>query len=103
MRLTERAETAAFREDFRTWVAAHRPRRDGLDGMPGWARAWQRRLFDAGWLMPAWAPEYGGRSATAEQEMAYFEEVARANIQRGYNGQGLSVVAPALLVHGNPQ
>src|SRR6516225_1779803 len=98
MRLTERPETAVFREEFRAWTATNRPGPEEMADvprstghLPEWARAWQRRLFDAGWLMPAWTPEYGGRNATGEQEMAYFEEVARADIQRGYNGQGLSV------------
>ena len=32
-----------------------------------WAREWQRTLFDAGWLVPGWPPELGGRNAIARR------------------------------------
>ena len=46
--------------------------------MPEWAREWQRALFDAGWLVPGWPPELGGRNATPTQQMIYFEEIVAA-------------------------
>jgi alkylation response protein AidB-like acyl-CoA dehydrogenase len=68
--------------------------------LPDWARAWQRRLFDAGWLVPGWPPELGGRNANAVQQMIYFEEMAAGEIPRSLNPQGLSIVTPSIVDHG---
>ena len=110
MKLSEDTSTETFRGELRTWLEANRPKPEEITErprstghLPDWARAWQRRLFDSGWLMPAWPSEHGGRSASAEEELAYFEEVARAHVHRTYNSQGLVVVAPTLLVYGNEQ
>ena len=48
--------------------------------IPEWAREWQRKLFDNGWLVPGWPPEYGGRNATPVQQMVYFEEFANLGV-----------------------
>ena len=45
--------------------------------LPDWARAWQRTLFDAGWLVPGWPPELGGRNASPVEQMIYFEEFSK--------------------------
>jgi len=102
------ATVEAFRQEYRTWLAANRPTAADLADaplstghIPEWARAWQQQQFDAGWLMPAWEPARGGRNATPSEEMAYFEELARSEVQRTANSQGLVVVAPALLAYGD--
>ena len=71
MHLNHDAETEAFREDFLTWVDANLPTPEEMADpilstahLPPWAAQWQRTMFDAGWLMPGWSPEYGGRNAT---------------------------------------
>ena len=71
--------------------------------IPEWARRWQRKLFDNGWLVPGWPPEHGGRNATAVQQMVYFEELTRLGVPRSCNPQGLSIIAPSLLDHGTPE
>ena len=71
--------------------------------LPPWAKDWQRRLFDAGWLVPGWPPELGGRNATPVQTMVYFEELARRRIPRALNPQGLGIVAPSILDHGTDE
>jgi alkylation response protein AidB-like acyl-CoA dehydrogenase len=71
--------------------------------MPDWAREWQRTLFDAGWLVPGWPPELGGRNATPRQQMIYFEEFARLDIPRSLNPQGLGIIAPSILDFGTPE
>jgi alkylation response protein AidB-like acyl-CoA dehydrogenase len=97
-------ETEAFRAEFLDWAMANMPspeeRTDPVLSsahLPAWAQAWQRRLFDAGWLVPGWPPEYGGRNATAIQQLVYFEEIARQQIPRGFNPQGMSIIAPSII------
>jgi len=97
-----RAELVAWLEDNappREVLAA--PKRSSADLQP-WARAWQRRLFDAGWLVPGWPPELGGRNASAGEQMIYFEELKRREIPRSLNPQGLGIIAPSLRDAGTP-
>src|ERR1700722_3144764 len=98
-----------FRAGFVAWLDANRPSNAEMQEdpprntahAPGWARRWQRRLFDAGWLVPGWPPELGGRNATAVQQMVYFEELARDGVPRTTNPQGLSIIAPSILEFGS--
>ena len=58
--------------------------------LPDWARDWQRRLFDAGWLVPGWPPELGGRNATPIAADDLLRGDARAARSRAaLNPQGL--------------
>ena len=99
-----------FREELVSWLAANAPSREVLltpkrssaDLQP-WSRAWQRRLFDAGWLVPGWPPELGGRHASAGEQMIYFEEMTRREIPRSLNPQGLGIIAPSLRDAGTPE
>jgi alkylation response protein AidB-like acyl-CoA dehydrogenase len=107
VRLRYRDEDEEFRRQLREWLGANAPpehqfREAKLSSahLPDWARAWQRRLFDAGWLVPGWPPELGGRDATAVQQMIYFEEMAAGEIPRSLNPQGLSIVTPSIVDHG---
>ena len=100
--------TEAFRGEFRRWLADNLPTAEDMvppprssADLPPWARAWQRRLFDAGWLVPGWPPERGGRNATPVQQMVYFEELARQRVPRALNPQGLSIVTPSILDWGS--
>jgi alkylation response protein AidB-like acyl-CoA dehydrogenase len=101
----------AFRAELVGWLEANpapvdeeraAPRRSSADMRP-WARRWQRLLFDSGWLVPGWAPEYGGRNATPTQQMIYFDEFSRRQLRRSANPQGLSIVTPSILDHGTPE
>jgi alkylation response protein AidB-like acyl-CoA dehydrogenase len=98
----------AFREELGRWLDENWPAEQersepkrSSGHLPGWARRWQRRLFDHGWLVPRWPPELGGRNATAAQQMIYSEELARRRIPRSLNPQGLSIIAPAIIQYGN--
>src|SRR5260370_13731835 len=61
----------AFREEGRAWFSANVPkdwvqRRNAEESMEArfaYLRAWQRKMFDAGWAGISWPKEYGGRGA----------------------------------------
>jgi alkylation response protein AidB-like acyl-CoA dehydrogenase len=72
-------------------------------GIPQWARDWQRTLFDAGWLIPSYAPALGGRNATPLQTLIYMEELAKRGIPRSLSFQGYAIVAPSLLDFGTEE
>ena len=110
MRLRYDEETERFRAEAAAWLDANaptaadmteRPRSSGH--LPGWARRWQRAQFDAGWLVPGWPPELGGRNATPVQTMVYFEELARRRVVRSWNIQGPTIFAPSVVDHGTPE
>ena len=110
MRLRYQDEDEDFRRQLRAWLDDNAPpeqqfRQTKLSSahLPDWARAWQRRLFDAGWLVPGWPPELGGRNATPVQQMIYFEEMAAGEIPRSLNPQGLSIVTPSIVDHGTEE
>jgi len=110
VRLHYDQETEAFRAELRAWMEANLPpaaeraeRVQSSAHIPDWARAWQRKLFDNGWLVPGWPPEYGGRNATPVQQMVYFEELARLGVPRSCNPQGLSIITPSILDWGTEE
>ncbi|MGH7820211.1 MAG: acyl-CoA dehydrogenase family protein [Candidatus Binatia bacterium] len=109
LRFDERTE--AFRGELRSWLEANRPDADVVAAdpsrssahLPEWARRWQRRLFENGWLVPGWPPELGGRNATPIEQMVYFEELARLGVPRSYNPQGLSIITPSIVDFGTEE
>jgi alkylation response protein AidB-like acyl-CoA dehydrogenase len=100
-----------FRAELRAWLAANRPDPAEMRAQPSlssahlppWARAWQRRMFDAGLLVPGWPPELGGRNATAVQQLVYFEEMARIPVRRAYNPAGLGIITPSIRDYASPE
>jgi alkylation response protein AidB-like acyl-CoA dehydrogenase len=109
MRLHYDAETEAFRSELRAWLDANQPSLEEMRAEPvtssahltGWARRWQRRLFDAGLLVPGWPPELGGRSLPPVQQLVYHEEMAKLHFDRTANPQGLGIIAPSIHDHGS--
>src|SRR5437773_4701530 len=110
MRLGYSEEAEAFRRELDDWLDANAPpaeqvREPKLSSahLPDWARDWQRRLFEAGWLVPGWPPVLGGRNATPTQQMIYFEEISSRDILRSANPQGLGIIAPSINDYGTPE
>ena len=110
MKLAFDAETEAFRAEFGAWLDANAPDPSTIDvpsrssaDAPPWARAWQRKLFDAGWLLPGNPPEYGGRNATLIEQFVVQEELTRRRIDITQNPQGLTIIGPSLLNFGTDE
>jgi alkylation response protein AidB-like acyl-CoA dehydrogenase len=99
------AETERFRAELRAWLEANQPPPEKVRAEPvtssahltGWSRSWQRRLFDAGLLVPGWPRELGGRNLPAVQQLVYYEEMAKLPVERSSNPQGLGIIAPSIL------
>ena len=110
MKLGFGPEVEAFRAEFVAWLADNRPSAEEIAAdpavssahVPDWARRWTRRMFDAGWLVPGWPPERGGRNAGPVETLVYMEELTRAGVPRTTNPQGLGIVAPSILDFGRP-
>jgi alkylation response protein AidB-like acyl-CoA dehydrogenase len=103
------AQDAAFRAELRGWLTEHvtdafRERRAmTFQERVAVRRAWQKTLFESGWIGIGWPKEYGGRDASLTQESIYNEEMARAHAPVPVNVIGLNMVGPTLLAVGTPE
>src|SRR6185312_7783945 len=102
-------EVESFREALRAWldanltddvVAAGRGRGRG-DASFDTLRAWDAKTADAGWAAVSWPTEFGGRGATALEQLAYAEETTRARAPLPLNVIGLNNIAPAIMQYGS--
>jgi alkylation response protein AidB-like acyl-CoA dehydrogenase len=64
------------------------------------ARAWQRRMFDAGFAGIHWPGEYGGRGLSREYTAIWAEECAKVQVQNMLNLQGIVLAGEAILRSG---
>ena len=108
MRLRYDDSVEEFRSELLEWLAANRPSPEEMAAEPSvstghapdWARRWTRTMFDAGWLVPGWPPERGGRNAGPIESLVFIEELAKARVPRTTNVQGLGIVAPSIFDYG---
>jgi alkylation response protein AidB-like acyl-CoA dehydrogenase len=102
------AEVDQFREELRAWLKANLTdevvqagRRRGRDPVAfDTLRSWDAALADAGWAAVSWPEEYGGRDATALEQLAYAEESTRARAPVPLNVIGINNIAPAIMQYG---
>jgi alkylation response protein AidB-like acyl-CoA dehydrogenase len=106
----DQAEAAErFRAELRAWLAAElTPEiaaavedRHGLESLPA-RRAWNATLFDAGYAAVSWPVEHGGRAAGILEQLAWYEEMDRADAPGPVNIIGVANIAPAIMSHGTP-
>ena len=91
-----------FRAELRVWLEQHPPdpEPENLDAWVAYGKAWQRRLYEAGWCGVAWPTAYGGRGATLIEQIIFQEEMARSKAPLLINLAGLTMGGPVLIAHG---
>jgi alkylation response protein AidB-like acyl-CoA dehydrogenase len=100
-----------FRDEVRAWFAEHVPRdwvkrRDEEESMHArfeYLRAWQRKLYDAGWAGISWPKEFGGRGAQVMEQVIFIEEMARAEAPPMANVIALGLIGPTIIAFGTPE
>jgi alkylation response protein AidB-like acyl-CoA dehydrogenase len=104
-------EQEAFRKEVRQWLERNLPEK--LRGR-GFAasradleevaqlRAWQRTMYEAGYVGMDWPPEFGGRGASLVEQIILYQEMARAESPQLVNRGGLSMLGPTLMKYGTP-
>jgi alkylation response protein AidB-like acyl-CoA dehydrogenase len=94
----------AFRDEARAWLGANLPATPlpSGDTAEGFAlcRAFERKLFEAGWAVPAWPREYGGRDCTLVEWLLFEEEYHRQGGPQRVSQNGISLLAPTLFHFG---
>jgi alkylation response protein AidB-like acyl-CoA dehydrogenase len=107
MDLTFDEREEAFRAEVRAWLEANRPP-EGLpsgDTFEGFEvnRAWERRLYEAGWAVVSWPEEYGGRNASLWEWLIFEEEYFRAGLPQRVAQNGIFLLAPTLFEFGTQE
>ena len=99
MDFNDTPEEAAFREEARTWLADNVPSREELQGLDEIqaAKLWQKRKYDAGWACIRWPEEYGGRGASAIEQVIWNQEEAKHATPGGVFAIGQGMAAPTLM------
>ncbi len=98
-------EEQHFRAECRDWlhdnVTGQRRPMDAAAAID-FDKAWQRRLFDAGWAGINWPKEYGGRGLSIVQQVIWLEEYARAHAPWiGANFVGINHGGPTLILNAS--
>jgi alkylation response protein AidB-like acyl-CoA dehydrogenase len=101
------AESAAFVEEVRDWLAEHvpRPGLPSMDTAEGFAahREWEAKLADARLSVVTWPRAYHGRDASLLQWVLFEEEYYAAGAPGRVGQNGIFMLAPTLFAHGTPE
>ncbi len=107
MDLTFSPAEEAFRAELRAWLAANAPAPPGelatLADEVAFLRAWQRKLWEGGWVGLHWPRAYGGRGATVVEHYLFQEETAAARVPEIIGRIGVNLVGPTLIAHGTEE
>ncbi|HUF53445.1 MAG TPA: acyl-CoA dehydrogenase family protein [Dehalococcoidia bacterium] len=74
----------------------------GVEAQGEFAKAFNKKLAERGWLAPAWPKQYGGMEASVMQQVVYNEEMAYNGAPVGFN-MGVAWVGPSLMLYGTEE
>jgi len=114
MDFSDTPEEAEFRAEARNWLSANatlKPQDPSAmtaaeRGRPetiAAAQAWQAKKADGGWACITWPEEYGGRAATAIQNVIWNQEEARYDTPPNVFTIGQGMLGPTIMTHGTPE
>ncbi|HYD48520.1 MAG TPA: acyl-CoA dehydrogenase family protein [Terriglobales bacterium] len=109
MDLSYSADQERFRKKVRAWLKSNLPKkeRDDVPSEHGDPRriarlkAWQRKLYDAGYVAMGWPREYGGQGADVMAQTIVNEELILARAPALIGQMGIQMVGPTLIHHGS--
>ncbi len=102
----------SFRQQVATWLEANRPPAPdfllpesfmevGTDAQFQYLRAWQKKLYEAGYLGMAWPEAYGGGGRPQAEQDIVNAEMARLKMPFVPNTIGLNWAGPLILAIGS--
>lgn len=74
----------------------------GVHSDIGTCKVWHRRLYERGWIAPAWLVAFGGNSWSARQRFLFDRECARQDAPVLFIG-GIRSLGPLLIEQGTPE
>ena len=104
----------AFRQEVSTWLEENNPGDPGFllpesfmevgtDAQFEYLRAWQRKVYDAGYLGMSWPEEYGGGGKPQVFQDIVTQEMARQRVPFMTNTIGLNWAGPLILERGTEE
>ena len=99
MDFNDTPEEARFREEASSWLAENAPTDDAFRALSPLeqAKVWQKRKYDAGWACMGWAPEFGGRGASAIEEVIWRQEESQYDLPANFFLIGQGMIGPTLM------
>jgi alkylation response protein AidB-like acyl-CoA dehydrogenase len=92
-----------LRQRLRSFLAENHPGKapKGREERRAWAKAWSRLLAEKGYAGPAWPKAWGGMELSLAEQVAYHEEMTRANVPP--SAGGLRIIGPTILRFGTEE
>ena len=99
MDFNDTPEEARFREEASSWLAENAPADDAFRTLSPLeqAKVWQKRKYDAGWACIGWAPDFGGRGASAIEEVIWRQEESQYDLPANFFLIGQGMIGPTLM------
>jgi len=97
----------AFRDEVRAWLKANAPKSDAAESsqekLISNRRAWQKKLYEAGYVGITWPKEYGGRGGDFMDQLIFNDEMIVAQAPDPINVIGLGMGGPVVITHGTEE
>ena len=105
MDFSDTTAEATFREEARAWLGANILSEEELGGLDYIERAklWQKRKYDAGWACIRWPKAFGGRDASAIEQVILNQEEAKFATPMSIFTIGQGMAAPTLMTYANDE
>lgn len=104
---------STFRQEVRGWLAEHLTGQFApLIGTGGPGREhenvelrtrWEQELATGDWIGLAWPQENGGRGASIEDQVVFYEEYAKAGGPARVNHMGEQLAGPTIIAYGSQE
>ena len=96
-----------FRDEVRAWLKANAPKSDAAESdqvkLISNRRAWQKKLYEAGYVGITWPKEYGGRGGVFMDQLIFNDEMIVAQAPDPINVIGLGMGGPVVITHGTEE
>ena len=96
-----------FRDEVRAWLKANAPKSDSgetdQEKLVANRRAWQKKLYEAGYVGITWPKEYGGRGGDFMDQLIFNDEMIVAQAPDPINVIGLGMGGPVVITHGTEE
>ena len=105
MDFNDTPEEARFREEAASWLAENAPTDETFRALTPLqqAKVWQKREYAAGWACLGWAPEFGGRGASAIEEVIWRQEESQYDLPANFFLIGQGMIGPTLMAWGSDE
>ncbi len=101
---------ADFAAEWSSWLDDHLPAiheklasTSDLADKRALTRQWQAETAAGGWAAISWPRHFGGRAATARQQLVYYLISAERRVPPLAGRIGLNLCGPTLIAHGTPE